>query len=105
MKQSCIVNIFAFFFAFPAVSSDSPGIFRNSGRGEMFSAANVRKMNYIDYSFLALGIACLFIAPLTTGCAFYVIAILALFIDYILKLFMHTFVKGYRMKEEQELTI
>ena len=80
-------------------------VFRNSGRGEMFSAANVRKMNYIDYSFLALGIACLFIAPLTTGCAFYVIAVLALFIDYILKLFMHTFVKGYRMKEEQELTI
>ena len=38
-------------------------VFRNSGRGEMFSAANVRKMNYIDYSFLALGIACLFIAP------------------------------------------
>jgi hypothetical protein len=80
-------------------------VFRNSGRGEMFSAANVRKMNYIDYSFLALGIACLFIAPLTTGCAFYVIAVLALFIDHILKLFMHTFVKGYRMKEEQELTI
>ena len=80
-------------------------VFRNSGKGNMFSAANVRKMNYVDYSFCALGIACFFIAPLTTGCAFYVIAVLALFIDYILKLFMHTFVKGYRMKEEQELTI
>ena len=79
-------------------------VFRNYGRGEMFSAGNVRKMKYVEYSFMAMGIACLPLALLTGG-AFYVIAVLALFIDFILKLFMHTFVKGYRMKEEQELTI
>ena len=79
-------------------------VFRNYGRGEMFSAGNVRKMKYVEYSFMAMGIAC-FTFALLTGGAFYVIAVLALFIDYILKLFMHTFVKGYRMKEEQELTI
>lgn len=80
-------------------------VFNSTGKNRVFSVSNVRKMNCLRYGFIALG-AVLFIAALMFNVAsFFIIALMTLIINFIIQLFLHIYVKGYRINEEQELTI